>query len=317
MQSGFGKRKQAPVGNVPVLAPPPPRFVRAVETAIALPSDVRVVPTVAVATMATPDVAVQPLVAYVFTRHLTKLLPENLLLKARTTWPAMPQIDMHAAGDGASVLMGANGVQLGATMFVAAMYPIGELQEASGSALGWPSVSADLNMHTAHAILSVTHPDPARAHMLLTALTVAVVEELDGSGVYWSSTDNLISAQEFLEHARLKDAPPAILWTKINLLDSTTALGAQGALAYTSGLSTLGFKDYECVCSREDLENFVFAFLRTTVMGAAMRGDQEHDGMVREVDNGDGKRPFEISYRHSTSIRPEGGNIIRLNLGRV
>lgn len=291
-------------------APPLPRLVRVVEPAS------EAAPRKPVAIEA-PAAAASPLMAYVFTQSSLPLSLERVLLNARAAWPSMPPMQMHGDRDGASVIAGVDGIVLGQTMLVASMYPIGELQEAAGSALGWPMVSVDLNTHTAHVILSVTYADPARAHMILTALTIATLENIDGSGVYWANTDNLISAQAFLENARLKDAPPAMLWTKINLAQSTTAHGLRGALAYTTGLSSLGFKDYECVCTHEDLESFVFAFMRSTASGAITRGDQEPDGLLREVDGDDGKRPFEISFRHSTSIRPDGQDVIRLNLQRV
>ncbi len=229
----------------------------------------------------------------------------------------MPAISAYPSGDGASVITDAKGEMCGATMFVTQPFPAGELRAAAASAMGWPTVAEDIKTHRAHAIISVTHPDPARAHMLLTYLTAAALQDTGATGVYWSNTDALIPADSFLDEARRMDGPPALLWCKVHLRDATTAAGETGVLAYTSGLMRLGLKDYECVCTRDELDEFMFAHLYGNASGAITRGDQEPDGTTREIKGDDLKRPFEVSYRHTVSIRDDGGDVITLNLHRA
>jgi hypothetical protein len=296
MQATFGKRRAvtAPLDAAP--AGPTAQGARLAPATVASPAEAgRLTAFVLSSATAPPDLG-------------------KALIRAQALWPAMPTLAVAGGRDGAHLLLDESG-SMTMIMFVAGQYPLAELQPLLRSAIGWPSIVEDLNAHRSHAVISVSHPDPARAHMILTFLTAAILEDQKGTGVLWADTFNLIPARDFLKHCSdSSDARPPLLWTKVDLVEGTDSQGRPGLLAFTRGLSGLGLLDYELVCSKEQFRDFAFTFLYGSAADAISRGSQEEDGRVKEVGKSPAGGRIGVRFRRQSSIRGGDREVIGLKL---
>jgi hypothetical protein len=256
--------------------------------------------------------ASRQLSAFVLTGRTAPPSIEAALLRAKVLWPRMPDLVTAGEKDGARLLVDQSGalVLMG---FSAKPYPLKELQPLLRSAIGWPGIVDDLNGHKAHAVVSVSHKDPVRAHMILSYLTAAVLEEAEGSGVLWTNTANLIPAKDFLAQCRQSQNPaPLLLWLKIDFVEGTYGEGRPCLLAFTRGLPSLGLLDYELVCSAEQFKAFAFPFLYRLAAEAIGRGGQEADGTAKEAGIGPAGGRIGLRFDRRASARVAGREVIRL-----
>ncbi|MDX2155493.1 MAG: hypothetical protein SFW09_03200 [Hyphomicrobiaceae bacterium] len=250
--------------------------------------------------------------AYVFTTGSTAPSARQAIERAREMWRDMPALQAIEKGEGASLLV-ADGTQgvVGMTRLVATQFPVALLRKAASHAVAWPTVASDLAGHTAHVVVSVVHADPMFAHMLLSHLTAAVLEQTRGCGVYWVNTGALIPASGFIAQCN-KTADghvPAMLWTKVGFARGKSDDGQPRMLAYTTGLPSFGLLDFECICSADQLRSPVLGFMYGVACGSITRGEQPTDGTGTKVEAPGVKM---VSFHRSPSRRRPNAKAIRL-----
>ena len=296
----FGKRKVTPAIEV---APEP--SAPKVE-----PVKMAVVPPQATAVVA------EPVQAYVFTRSTRLPSLVRVLSRAREIRPEIPMLELVDNGDGSSLMVRSDRTDTAAaSMFLATQFPLQELQPMMEQCRDWQTRASDLKGHRSHAIVSATHSDPAIAHLILTGLTAAMIEETNASGVYWANSGNLMGTGAFLLRALEERRDQVMtLWANVETLSTTYRPGC--VLAKTVGLGAFGLPEYECVCTQDELAEKMFDFMFGLAIGAMKTREQREDGSFQDLGTGGSGRSYELTFHHLPSTRDGKTPVVRVEIYR-
>jgi len=133
--------------------------------------------------------------------------------------------------------------------------PKGDLEYASTNSIHWPNAFAEISKHQAHFTITCTtlYPRPWMTSMALSKGVAALAEAHQATGIYWGDGAIVHHPKSFAKLAlrpltEKSTTIPVDLWVGI-LLEKKE----DGSMnAYTDGMRTLGFKEYEIHNSSKD-----------------------------------------------------------------
>lgn len=261
---------------------------------------------------AEPDADCRRFTAVVLTRADAALDMSRVLARARSLWPAMPEVETRREDDGRLLVsIAADGLH-GTIDLVPHPYCSTDLRGAADEAMGWPTAGADIEAHAGHAVVTVSHRNPFLAHMLLSHLAAAVLDQVRGCGVFWPSTGALISAAEFAGQCSKTRSGgiPTLLWARVAVADGRSRDGHPGLVVSTRGLEAFGFCELECVCSREEL-HVVFGFMHGAAASAIQHAEPPPLGRTFAIED---RGIQAVSLYEARSLRVPGSDVLRLAL---
>lgn len=261
---------------------------------------------------AEPDADCQRFTVIVLTRADSTLDMSRVLARARSLWPALPQIGVRCEDDGRFLVSSATEGLLGSIECVRLPYRAVELRDAAEEAIGWPTAGADIDSHTGHAVVTVSNRNPFLAHMLLSHLAGAVLDQARGCGVFWPATACLFSSAAYLAQCNKTRAGggPLLLWTRVVVVDGRSRDGHPGLVVSTRGLEAFGFRELECICSREELP-VVFGFMHGAAARAIQRAEPPAIGQPLAIED---REIQAVSFYEARSLSFPGRDVLRLAL---
>lgn len=254
----------------------------------------------------------QRVTAIVLVQAEAQLDMQRVMARARSFWPAMPDIETHRDAGGRFLVSSMADGQLGEIEIVAQPFLSGDLRVAADEAVGWPTARADIDAHTGHAVVTVSHRNPFLAHMLLSHLTGAVLDQVRGCGVFWPATAGLFSSAEYLAQCSKSRAggAPMLLWTRVVVVDGRTRDGHPGLVVATRGLEAFGFSEIECICSGEELP-VVFGFMHGAAARAIQQAEPPAIGRPFPIED---RQIQAVSLYEARSLSVPGRDVLRLAL---